>query len=242
MEFFELTHPDYETDQAHSRHNPVQLKVDYYVPGIICEVCGNEWGSSDRVRVQLPQTQSVLDLLDGHSFPSTEWFRTIDHLSKALGVPKEMLRPGAQIGPPRGTLRHLRFGSFIHPFPGQMWVVSEVVDVLKANHASGVDFFPVEISLGNKLKKISAAVPKLWELVITGHAWRLGHDLARITDCHHCGRRIFPEPKWLTVDESRWDGSDFLNLDLNPNMVFVTKRVADLFEKHQFTKYRVNLS
>jgi hypothetical protein len=75
----------------------------------------------------------------------------------------------------------------------------------------------------------------LYELVVTGRPSRVGMDIERITVCLRCRRTLFPDPQRLVVDESRWDGSDFFNVDLNPNIVLVTERVCETLIRHRFT-------
>lgn len=57
--------------------------------------------------------------------------------------------------------------------------------------------------------------------------------------CDVCGRLGFPSPKVLSVDEARWDGSDFLILDYNPNIVAVTERMAEVIDANAFTNIMV---
>jgi hypothetical protein len=77
--------------------------------------------------------------------------------------------------------------------------------------------------------------PRLWELNVNGRAFRAGSTLDTLVVCHHCGITKFPNPQDLTVDVARWDGSDFFNLDMNPNMLFVTERVRALFLRERFS-------
>jgi hypothetical protein len=53
--------------------------------------------------------------------------------------------------------------------------------------------------------------------------------------CEQCERRGFPSPRNLLVDQARWDGSDFVFLDGNPNIVVVTERVAEVVTSKRFT-------
>jgi hypothetical protein len=236
MRFFDLTHPYYESDQEDSKHNPVRIQVKYAIPGIKCRVCGEQWASSDRVRIVLSAPESLFNFPD--ILPAEDCFATIQKCAEILNVSPVVLSPGAQIGPPQGEILKDKLDDFIHPFPGQIWVKPAVVDALHSINASGIRFVKVEAFWSNKLKGILKKKPELWELVVTGHAWRVGMDIDKITVCKCCGRKIFPEPEVIEVDEARWDGSDFFNVDCNPNIVIVTERVCEALAKCKFTNYK----
>lgn len=94
-------------------------------------------------------------------------------------------------------------------------------------HLTGVSFANVQLT--------GACDVQLAELVIHGRAWRRGSTSESLQLCHVCGRTGFPNPRDLSVDEARWDGSDFITVDGNPNIVIVTKRVALVLESHGFS-------
>lgn len=107
---------------------------------------------------------------------------------------------------------------------------------LQAENLTGVRFMKVDLKI--QKKGLSNQKPiSLWELIITGKAWRQGYHLEDEIVCKCCKRTNFPEPSNLKVDISRWDGSDFFNIDLNPNIIIVTERVYRVLEKHKFTNY-----
>lgn len=110
--------------------------------------------------------------------------------------------------------------------------------MLQQLQVTGVEFVNVHLTSAGTGELCPEALPELWELYVTGKAWRVGMDAARITACRGCKRLTFPEPNYFTVDESRWDRTDFFNLDLNPNMVFVTERVAQALAASPFTNWR----
>jgi hypothetical protein len=130
-----------------------------------------------------------------------------------------------------------RLSDFLHPFPGQLIVQAPVVDALREAKLTGYRPIRVDVRWRHRLHLSAAELPTLYELVVVGKAWRIGMDEQRITACSVCGRMRFPDPKYLAVDESRWDGSDFFHVDNNPNIILVTKRVCVLLDEHQFTNY-----
>lgn len=225
MRFFHLTHPRYETDQEANRRNPVTCAVSHRIPGITCEVCG-PWSSSARLRVPLP---SAADEFVGVSFlPVGEWMISRDRWARLLGIEPDRVEPGASLGTPTGTCTAQITEDVVHPIPGEVWVVARVRDALTAAGLTGVSFASVQLSP-------ECTKADLSELVVHGQAWRRGSSAEGLRLCETCGRRACPSPKDLAVDETRWDGSDFLFLDANPSIVVISERAADVFNANTFT-------
>ncbi len=224
MRFFKLTHPDYATDQEASLWNSASSTAKYRIPGMSCDVCG-PWSSSDRLRVPLP---SDVGDFDGVKFlPVNDWTTRRDTWAQLLGLAPEQITPGAKLGPPTGTGVSSMRGDAIHPVPGEIWVSARLKGATESAGLTGVSFARVQL-------RPNPGCGDLWELVIRGRAWRPDSTVEKTRLCDVCGRRGFPSPKNLSVDESRWDGSDFLTLDGNPNIIVVTERVADLLDAGAF--------
>jgi hypothetical protein len=244
MQFYELREPDYSTDQLHDRANPIRMIEEYSVPGILCPVCteetGGGWASSDRVRVDTPDDTLLKPMLSGQNLPPAEWKKVRDKIRIELNVPAYMrITPGAAIGLPRAELLQPDVQQILHPFPGQLIVRDTVVHALEQARLTGFQPVPVSAEWGMKAQRLVAEDPPLlYELCISGHAWRVGFDEERITTCHTCGRKLFPDPHWLEVDQNRWDGSDFFTVDMNPNIVLVTDRVCQTLADAVFGNYR----
>jgi len=236
MQFFELTHPDYETDWESARRNPVgDYGTGLHIPTIVCEVC-DRWGGG-RLRIRTPGDPEVLKLLRGYPFvPRAEWQPMAEKLAAALGVPLSQLKPGMEIGPPSGSINRTDFPDFIH-LVGIQWVKPNVVSALREHGATGVEFVKVNAVWDEKVKDPPAEPPDLWELYVTGQACRAEVNREGITPCELCGRGAFPEAEWIKVDESSWDGSDFFNVDKNPVLTIVTERIRDKLAQHKFTNY-----
>lgn len=225
MQFFKLTHPRYADDEEADRRNPVTSTAVYRIPGMLCEVCGR-WASSHRIRVALP---SRLDEFVGVTFlPVTDWRKARDRWAMLLGVEPASVEPGAEVGPPMGTCTAEITEDAVHPVPGEIWVSSLVRDALAGGGLTGVSFATVALSS-------SCGAQSLVELVVHGRAWRHGSSEETLRLCDNCERRGFPLPRDLRVDEARWDGSDFVFLDGNPNIVVVTERVAEVVSSKAFS-------
>ena len=225
MHFFKLTHPRYASDREADRRNPVTPTASHRIPGISCNVCG-PWSSSGRLRVPLPPQA---DEFVGVTFLSVvDWMNSRDRWASLLGVDSEMIEPGAKLGPPSGSCTAAVAEDVVHPIPGEIWVAARVRDALAATGLTGVSFAAVQLPPGCGKADLS-------ELVVRGRAWRHGSTEESLRLCELCGRRGFLSPRNLAVDEARWDGSDFVFLDGNPNIVVVTERVAEVFNAHDFT-------
>ncbi len=235
MQFFRLTHPDYKADQAHDKTNPVKISTGICLPGIICSECGQTWAGSRRLYLPVSDP-SLRARLRPAPLREAEWMALAQDVRKALNLPEDfLLWPGDDLGTPIAELKSEKIYHFLHPFPGQLIVRVSVVDALTQAGLTGFRPLRLQVRWSAKKREQSADPPILYELVITGAAWRMESNLERITVCKHCGRTEFP--RWTPIDESRWDGSDLFNIDQNPNMVFVTERACELFAEHHFTNY-----
>ncbi len=236
MSFFELSSPDYETDEELEAHNPIRLSCEYFIPSVQCEICG-AWASSDRIRKNFES--SVLKTFRGIKFLSlSDWKAASLDWASELGVSTARITPGAELGKPQAELLSVNIDDFLHPMPGQILMTKKVAAVLEEGNASGVELYPLSPVWGKKVKNVDYDPPILWELVVKGVGWRKGVDEKSIEACDLCGRTIFPQAPIL-IDQDRWDGSDIFNIDKNPNRVFVTDRIAELIESYGFRNYRL---
>jgi hypothetical protein len=239
MKFFQLTSPDYETDQEQSRENPANGGRSPRLPAVLCPIC-IRFASSSQIRVSIPSDGAFQELLATDALPLSEWPQIQREVAQRLGVALDRVKPAAHVGPPLAELRRTDVRDFVHPSnPIVIWVRPRVKEAIERSGASGVRFAKVEFVAPRRHPMPQGPLPELWEIVVTGRAWREGMDLTRITLCNVCGRTGFPDPRFLRIDESRWDGSDFLHPDLNPNIVIVTERIAEVLVNGGFTNYNL---
>jgi len=225
MRFFKLTHPRYDTDQEDDSKNPIVTRASHRIPGINCETCGT-WSSSDRLRLPLPSPAD--DFLGVRFLAVQDWLQARVEWARRLQMKPDDIAPGAKLGPPAGQCTAPVREDAVHPMPGEIWIVSRFRDAIVAAELSGVSFAQVQLSP-------ECGAIELWEVVVHGRAWRKGSTDESILLCKICGRRGFPSPKALWVDEARWDGSDFVILDHNPNIIVVTERVVEVLDANSFT-------
>jgi hypothetical protein len=236
VRFRKLTHPHYETDNEDTAVNPIRMIEDIALPGIICPACGT-WAGSRRVCLPIDEP-SLLGCLRGAPISQTAWMELADQVRTSENLARDFpLRPGDVLGRPRAELLDESPPDFLHPFPGQLIVQGPVVNALQEAGLTGYKPMPVDVHWSQRIRPSPAEPPALYELVVTGKAWRIGMNEIQITLCCVCGRRGFPNPEYLAVDESRWDGSDLFHVDANPNIVLVTERTCVLLHERRFSNY-----
>jgi uncharacterized protein CXXCG len=229
MRFFKLTSSKVFSGGTATAQECVRVKVSFRLPGLVCPNCGT-WSSSQRLRVTVPEGL-LADVNQVSFLPVEEWLRRRTFWAGALRVPAEQLLPGAQLGPPQGEILSDCTEDFLHPFPGDVWVIASVAHSLKDAGFKGLDLARVKLVGKSRLGR----APELFAIVPTGRAWRQGSTKEALLLCDICKRQGFPNPNILVVDRERWDGTDCFILDENPNMIFVTERIRDFIVSHGYS-------
>jgi hypothetical protein len=219
MNFYILSKPHYNTDREEMIANPFELTTEALLPSIDCDYCGI-WASSSRIRESFSDTQ-LRNFKKIKFLKVCEWKSAKSEWAKTLGLSKETLQPGSNIGIPNVKILLNKIHNFMISFPGSIVVTKRVVESLISNNITGIKFI--------KLKKVNKLQVDLWELYVYGKGWRKEVDEKSIVVCSVCGREKFPDVEMI-IDKSRWDGTDFFNIDNNPNMVIVTEKVVKLFK------------
>lgn len=217
MKFFRLEGPDvYDT----SGRPTVVAKEHLYIPAMICPVCG-VFSRAGALRVPLPADVSEFMMPD--PIPMDEWRRRREQWAQKLKIDRELIRPGLTLGLPAGECSRRIVGQILNP-GSFVWVSEDVRNRLEAIGATGVAYVGVSLTP-------CCGDTRMWELVVSGRAWRRGMSPESSTLCRVCGRSGFPRPDYFEVDECRWDGADIFNLDFNPSYYIVTERIAELLQR-----------
>ncbi len=236
IRFYEFKKPFYESDLLDMKKNPIKMKSRPRMPAIICKGCGI-WAGTRRLyfKINDPQIASQLSIRPLKPLHEQEWYALANIVKSSLNVqPDFELRPGDQIGFPSAMFLGEEWCDIMHLFPGQVVVSHRVKKIIEEHQCTGIDFVSVN-TFGQSPNM------KMYEINITGAAWEENVDLKSIVDKSCCGRYIFPQSSKIKIDVSRWDKSDFFNLNKNPNKIFVTQRVANLFEEYGFQNYSCEL-
>lgn len=238
MLWYVLSHPEYESDQEAWRNNPVRLESRYQLPSVNCDRCGI-WASSERIIVSSPEPGWSEDYRGFSFLDMDRWRQRVPDWASMLGVDEDRIKPGAVFGNAEGEVSGRITNDVVHPFPGVLWLKEAVRDAIMSAGCAGVSFEPV--TLRPKNKRVAELVhPALWEAVVHGEAARSGIAPGSELLCDRCGRTGFPSPGNLTPDEDHWDGSDFVHLDGNPNIVVVTDKVRRVLEARSFSNIRLD--
>ena len=226
MLFYRLSHPKYRTDREYDKFNSIRTIENFHIPSIVCENCGI-WASSDRIRTKLDDSK-LEEFREICFLEAKDWYELRPRWAEILEIEESVISPGAAISRPEATIFEEGFPDVLHPFPGQMIVRELVFKILSKYDLTGVDCFPVISNWGDGLDTFADNPPKLWELIVSGVAWRQGVDEYSIIACPICKRTDYPN-KPLLIDQTKWDRQDFFHIDCNSNMVVVTDKVRVLF-------------
>jgi len=238
MNFFRLHTPNYATDQAMRRANPIEPRPASTIPGMICSACHETWGGFHETFIRVPENFLDTRLQDPWPILESEWSVLVADVRSALGLSLDVeLRPGDRLGIPDYFVKPTD-SDFLF-YLGSPFVSQRVSEALINATITGPEPIAARLTWHPRVKDKAGPLPSLYGLKIHGRGWREGMDLDTITVCSHCKRRVFPNPNTLVIDTDRWDGSDMFILDLNSGYVIVTERVGDLFSANGFTNYRL---
>jgi hypothetical protein len=81
------------------------------------------------------------------------------------------------------------------------------------------------------------STPELYELMVMGRAWSESVEIYEKSRCQICGRPSDSFSDKTKINASYWDGSDFFQIDENPNRVLVTEKVCEILAENRFTNY-----
>lgn len=237
MNIFEIKSPRYKSDREERSCNPIEMSQKYFLPSMNCIECGI-WAGSDRIRKKFGE--DALQEFGAFNYLSPlEWEQNKKLWAERLGLNAEELTPGAELGMPVATLIAEQVPDFMHPFPGQLIVTSQVMRALLEMSISGLAFAQVEVSFAHDVPS-NASLPEFYEFVVVGRAWRKGIEKRDITICETCGRITFSDAGF-ELDQERWDGAGVFNIDKNPNRIFCTSEVANCFVDQDFSNLEISL-
>jgi hypothetical protein len=238
MQFYRLQPPDYLTDQEDDAANPIRMERELWLPGMMCNACGETWAGSRRLYIDITEPD-LRRQLRGGPLPAAQWNLLAERVRHVVASEhSEAFEPGDVFGQPRAILTRRQFPELIHPLPGQLIVSHRVATLVEDHRITGVRVIPVRSEWAPSVRRSSEPPPPQYELMILGKAWRRGSTEETIRACDVCQRRILPNPEVLNVDQSRWDGSDMFHLDRATTMVFVTENVKVLLETAGVQNYR----
>jgi hypothetical protein len=232
MQYYRMGHPEYATDQAMARANPMSWDCRYAFPALDCSACGGRCCNSHlRVSPDRIDDPSAFGYI--HSLPADHWFAMRPVWAAMIGVDESLIEPGMEVGMPLGELRGRVKHDFNHPLPGLIWVRQAVKDMLTEADATGVDFAPVTLT-PTTTRARQHEIPQLWELIVPQQ--ELCDELRQLRMCPMCGGIKGPI-YWEMIDNNdlQKSGRDFCCPCVNANLIAVSPRIKELIESARFT-------
>ncbi|MCB9920800.1 MAG: hypothetical protein H6822_01390 [Planctomycetaceae bacterium] len=126
---------------------------------------------------------------------------------------------------------------FSTTFIADVLITDKALNVLENAQLTGFIVKPVHI---HKYRKgiDPAAVPKLWEFIVTGKGGHAHADSGIVvkSKCEACGRiRYSAYENGIIVDETTYDGSDFFTVTEYPKHILVNQRAKSVIEEHSLS-------
>ncbi len=232
MNFFRLTHPEYETDMDQSRNNPLEWANRYIVPGVICPDCGS-WGG--RRRLFLPITDPILEKRlekPPYPIPLDQWIILADAIVKSSHVSSDFhLRPGDELGNPTVKVKSSLISDFVFPWRGGILFTEKTWHVLAESEMSGYRAEVVEIVDRRGTTDHEQLLPRIYYLNVTGRI----KSHTNLDRCTICGRIRINYP--IELSEANWDGNDFIIDENYPDLIFVTERTCTILYNNNLRNY-----
>jgi hypothetical protein len=236
---YELSHPDYESDQERDYANPVEVVNEISMPGVVCDVCGETWScTASRSLVELePGSPLLAQIKREECVPLARLLSMKSQFEHETGaiIPIGQF-PGLRIG--RLTVRIKRKIScaFVWPWwPICALVTADIATLLHSAGMTGYILYPVEIVAG----KFDG--PPLFEIVPTSEMRYTTVPQEDVVPavCNGCGR--WQAPRYVNsvikLDSSSWDGSDIMTIEHYHTYILASQRFKDLLEEHKFANY-----
>jgi hypothetical protein len=149
------------------------------------------------------------------------------------------------VGSPRVDLSIIlpspRVGDFVWTWASDCIVTERVLSLFRQAGFSGFEARPVTV---DKIKRVSRkrreelTIPALWELLIQGKGGDATPEsgIYPLYEIENSGRFQYSSFRnGIIVNESNWDGSDFITINGYPKYILVTERVKEFIIGHQLT-------
>lgn len=238
MQFWRLKHPGYGSDYADSYING-SLEHPFGLPGVHCNVCGQTWGGSRILPVELPAP------LRSHKHLKERWpisleqhralRREVQEEFKRTGIVVPSFRPGDDFQPCYLDIPSRPSADFIWACLGSVVISERVRQVFESLSLASVSYSPVTLrKVGKEEARLPAPIPSTgepediihevpllthtdaigpyFELVIQSES-KYAPGALPLSACSGCGRETFPETdaRFVMLD-SMWKGADIFFL------------------------------
>ena len=232
MEFWRLCEPEYESDYHHIYVNGT-LEHPYGLPGVICETCGETWGTARVLPFACPE--SLLDrpeMQDAPPIVGSAHRALRAELAGHLGADLDVARllPGVDLQPGFLAVPSRPVADFLWSSLGSVVVSDRVRALLSREAGDAVAFAPVFLrSVGagepdaepplpesgepedmfdemDPLEDVSAIGP-YWEMIVEAESG-LPRGVAELAICPGCGRSVYDtQQRVLAMHDEMWRGA-----------------------------------
>lgn len=147
-------------------------------------------------------------------------------------------RAGARIGNLQLILSTSRVSDFIWTYMSECVITDRVLSLFKEQNLTGFSPRKATIVSARSSKSDVHSFPKVWELEISGKAGDAHPDsgIRILYVCPQCGYTAYSSfRKGITVDEAKWDGTDFFTVNGYSKHILVTERVKNLVVQNGLT-------
>ncbi|MDA8066045.1 MAG: hypothetical protein M0031_11220 [Thermaerobacter sp.] len=149
--------------------------------------------------------------------------------------PEHNRNRGVRIGDLVVVLPSPRIADFMWTWYYDCLITDRVRQLFEEAGLTGFTTRPVEVERVKRLRKgTQANIPRLWELVVTGHAQAAKEMHIERERCDACGydRRLNDITTGIMIDASTWDGSDFFKI-VDINYRLATEAVRKVITENQ---------
>jgi hypothetical protein len=241
MKLYLMGEPEYSSDIAFSRNNPVVYTSDFWLPLLHCNQCGKTWSGDGSLYISQERKQIVMNYLEsikisGNTLEYPEWEKMTKVLSSLTGIEDSLIRPTMSVGPPQGLLRNEPKHQILYPAPRHVWISSSLKMRLEEEGITGVKYHKVHLSYGPKVRDSKDPIT-LWEMEIPNTLYRKGTVTEDIFVCGQCKRKKYPKHEMI-IDGDKMNGYDINVIDYNSAYTLVTEKVKNIFQNDNISNVK----
>lgn len=233
MKFYKFTAPNYESDAMYSRRNPITWVYQYFVPGILCPICG-AWAGHRRLFLPV-EDAGLTELLKEKPYPipMDDWYQRFGNAAERDNFAQPYrFAPGDVLGKPTGIITTNQVPNFIFPWEGGVLVTQQTRDIIVEANLSGCQFLKMDLIDQRRKKGKEQPLPMIYVLLITGRI----NQPSEMDRCPVCAR--MKASYSIDLNEWCWDGNDFIIDEHFPDLIYITERAFMIFKEKRLKNFQ----
>lgn len=256
MRFWELLHPEYESDYQFTHINGI-LDHPFGMPGVQCDICGETWGGGHILPIECPNSlRSHKQIKEGWPIPIEQFIvlrQKIEEQLVKIDISSPVLEPGDSFQPAYLDIPSRPMADFLWASGKSLVVSKRVKDLFESLRVSRVACCPIVLrKIGKRQATLPAPIPTTgepediiadvplleqaksvgpyFELVVEAESG-YAPGTEPLSTCLRCGRETFPKNVARDVMiESMWNGTDIFFL-ASSYITVVTDKLKGELEK-----------